>query len=401
MAFDERQFVQPKDPSRPARRVSRRAFLRAGAATLAGATTAGLAACGPRSESVGIVIPTPTKPFTPVGGVAGFDNPDKWAGRTLRVGAWGGDVQEVLRIAVWEPFAELTGCVVEPVITDFTRLEETLARNDPYADVLLVDSTWAVSASRRNNVLAPIDDTLAETAQCDIFPVSRSAVPAYSYGMVSAYRRSAIPVELGPPADWAAWWDTTRYPGSRTLFKGALGTFEFALLASGVPPEDLYPLDGQAAIESLKEISGRIVDRWWETGPQPVGWLGRGRADLGSAWSYRVRAAQIDGWPVEIVWNQGLLITDLWVVPNGTLSYDVAMDYIRFALSPEVQRSLAERLGFGPVNSEAFALMDPLAAAQLPSSPTIRSRMIMLDSEWWADNEVLANEQFNQWLLGV
>ena len=46
------------------------------------------------------------------------------------------------------------------------------------------------------------------------------------------------------PAGWADYFDTTKFPGKRGAWDYSEGgMFEFALMADGVAPKDLYPLD--------------------------------------------------------------------------------------------------------------------------------------------------------------
>ena len=74
------------------------------------------------------------------------------------------------------------------------------------------------------------------------------------------------------PANWADFWDTKKFPGKRGLRKGAKYTLEFALMADGVAPKDVYKVlaskDGQdRAFKKLDELKPSI--QWWEAGAQP------------------------------------------------------------------------------------------------------------------------------------
>jgi putative spermidine/putrescine transport system substrate-binding protein len=364
-----------------------------------------VAGCGPFGEDD---EPTPATPVgspapgaTPIGFIPGYEDPTRWAGRVLRVAAWGGEVQDALRTMVWEPFGRATGCTVQELTTYYGQLRAGVATGDPYVDAAVVDGEFAYNAG---GLAAPLPDGVGGGADLVAgTPVGATpqSVPAYAYAMVSAYRRDAVEDVPAPPASWAEWWDPIAFPGNRTLYKGPLGTFEFALLSDGVPREELYPLDGARAIERLKQISGRIVDRWWESGLQPVSWLSRGRADFGSAWHYRVLAGQNDGQPVDLTWSEGLLLSDHWLVPAGSPNADVAFDFLRYATAPEVQAALAGAVGLGPVASGALDHLDPLAATSLPTHPDNLPQLVPQDVAWWAAHRGEAEERFNAWLLGV
>jgi putative spermidine/putrescine transport system substrate-binding protein len=359
------------------------------------------AGCGPFGDDddpAPTSVATPDALATPTGFIPGYEDPTRWAGRVLRVAAWGGEVQDALRSTAWAPFGRATGCTIQELTTDYSQLRASVSTDEPYADALVVDAEFAANA-----LVSGVGQLLPSgfDAGNDLVPGTPQSVPAYAYAMVSSFRRDAVADLPAPPASWAEWWDATAFPGSRTLFKGPLGTFEFALLSDGVPPDQLYPLDGPRAIERLRQISGQIVDRWWESGLQPVSWLSRGRADFGSAWHYRVLAGQNDGQPVELVWNEGLLLSDHWLVPPGATNADVALDFLRYATAPEIQAALAATVGLGPVASAALDRLDPLVAPTLPTHPDNLPLLVPQDVAWWAAHRGEAEEQFNSWLLGV
>lgn len=381
-----------RDPrSRP---ISRRALLGAGAGGV------GLLAGCVRSDDERPSEPLIIGPVaTPIANVPEFNDPTRWKGRTVRVGAWGGEVQTVLRDVVWGPFGAATGATIAEVTTDYGELQRSIQGGEAYADALIVDPIWAVTALREG-LVDPLPEGTVEPEGIAPVVATEGTVPAYAYAMVSAFRRE-VALRVGEPTSWAEWWDVERYTGPRALPRGAFACFEFALLADGVAPEELYPLDGARAIESLKRISGKIVDRWWDSGLQPVSWLARRRADYVAAWHYRVVAGKLDGRAVEYRWNQGLLVVDHWAIPRGAANADVAADLIRYALHPLVQGAVARRIPLGPTVPAAFADLEPRTMLNLPTAPDNLPALVLMNAEWWAANNVEANERFNNWLLGV
>lgn len=376
--------------------LSRRRLIGAGAALLA----SGAAGCGQVSRTV--VEPPATLPLvisTP-GEVPGYSAGNTWQGWTLRVAVAGDAVHDAIMASVAEPFAAATGCTIEPHVTDYNQFATSVEEGEPYVDVAVVDPLWAIQA-RAENLLLPIDRTMFRNQKIDLFDSDRSSVPAYAYAMVNARRRRVISPFTSSPDDWTEWWNAETYPGPRALMKGALGTFEFALMADGVAPDDLYPLDYERAIASLRRISGRVVNRWWEAAYQPLDWLSSGFAEYSSAWSHRLWLAVQVGAPVDWFWDRGLLTADRWVVPDGMLMPELAFDFIQYATQPAVQAALARTAGLGPVTSRSFAEIDPRLAQRLPTSPENLPLLVRQDILWWSEHEVEANQWFNDWLLGV
>jgi putative spermidine/putrescine transport system substrate-binding protein len=345
--------------------------------------------------------PTPT-PIVPAGSpvvvLPNYGDPTRWAGRVLRVAAWGGEVQAALRTAIWQPFATATGCTVQEMTTDYAQLAASVGSGQPYADVLVADEVWAETAPN-DGVVEAIGGDEVDRGRFGPLEATESAIPAYAYALVNAFRRDAVD-KSGRPENWTDWWDTSRYEGGRTLPRSAFGSFEFALLADGVEADKLYPLDGARAVESLKRISGKVVDLWWDSGLEPVAWLSNERADFAAAWHYRVIAGQQDGRAIDLQWNQGLLVADTWVIAKGSPVRDVAIDFVNYATTPEVQAALAAAIPLGPVTPASFDHLDPKVAKALPTAPDTVKQLIRQDRAWWAANKAEANEQFNCWLLG-
>jgi putative spermidine/putrescine transport system substrate-binding protein len=370
------------------RRLSRRALLGVAVGSLT------LSGCVVDPPQQGPVVPTPTP-----GGLGGVgpavDGPaGRWSGRELRVGAAGNDIAAAVDTVLLRPYAAATGCRITLGYADYGTLLDGVSA----LDLALVDERWGMRLSAAR-VLDRVGGIGSDGTVADLLPAGASTVPAYGNAIVSTYRLDAVERDR-IPANWAGWWQSRKLPGNRTLAKGSFGTFEFALLADGVAPDELYPLDLDRAIGSLRRISGSIVDRWWETGPQVIDWLSNGRASFGSAMAHAVVVGERTGRPIQPVWNQGLLVSDCWVIPQDAGNRDVAADFIRFALSASAQATLAMTAALGPVSSAGLALVDPHLRGNLPTSPLNLPRLVRADSQWWADNEAAASRAFDSWLLG-
>jgi spermidine/putrescine-binding protein len=72
--------------------------------------------------------------------------------------------------------------------------------------------------------------------------VTDCAIPVLEYAFTIGYNTEVFADDH--PTSWAEFFDTEKFPGKRGFWKYATGAmFEAALLADGVAPEDLYPLD--------------------------------------------------------------------------------------------------------------------------------------------------------------
>ena len=71
------------------------------------------------------------------------------------------------------------------------------------------------------------------------------------------------------------------FPGPRSLENSPKGNLEFALLADGVAPDKLYPLDVDRAFKKLDQIKHHIPV-WWTNGAQHVQLLIDGEVSMSS-----------------------------------------------------------------------------------------------------------------------
>lgn len=338
---------------------------------------------------------TPVAPLRVEGGA------NRWSGRTLRVSAFGGEVERALRSLVWDPFAAHTGCRIDsfpvslaPVATPgASEAAAALAISANAADLILTDPIAAVAAADRGDLQPMPTDVLPAGLTGGIDP--SVAAPAFSYALVNARGRRAF-ADSGP-ASWPEWWDTIGFPAARALGRSPIGTLEVALLGDGVPAADLYPMDVERALVALERIAPTVGDRWWSRGIEPVGWLGDDRAELATAWHHRVVAGQWDGLAVEWSWEAALLVTDQWVIPAGAREPEIAADLVRFALSAQVQAAFAREIRLGPVNPAAVEWIEPWLLPTIPTAPPHAARLVALDPVWWAGEGAGATRAFDEW----
>lgn len=218
----------------------------------------------------------------------------------------------------------------------------------------------------------------------------------FAWSTVLAYNADKL---KSAPTGWADFWDVAKFPGKRGLRKGAKYTLEFALMADGVAPRDVYRVlatkEGQdRAFRKLNELKPHI--QWWEAGAQPPQFLASGDVVMSSAYNGRIAAVQKES-NLKLVWDGGIYDFDAWVIPKGAKHLDEAKRFIAFTLKPAQQQSYAEHIAYGPANRRA---VEGLAAERLQDIPTtaenIRNQVAM-DVSFWADYGEQLEQRFNAW----
>lgn len=180
---------------------------------------------------------------------------------------------------------------------------------------------------------------------------------------------------------------------------------EFALLADGVPPEKLYPLDFKRAYAALTRIKPYVV-KWATTGAMQPEALISGDAVIGAPPHGRTQLAKEQGAPVDYVWNQALTEFSYWSVLRGSQHVKNAQKFIEFASMPESQAALAKLFIVGPLNKKAFEYIPAERANLLPTYPANKAKTIRVDRGWWAKKDAsgksnldINNALWNTWIL--
>ena len=303
--------------------------------------------------------------------------------------SWGGTTQDA-QAAHWAaPFTEKTGtAVVQDGPTDYGKIKAMVEAGAVTWDVVDVEFDWALQAGAQG-LLEPLDFSVIDKSKLDPRFVSDFAVGSFYYSFVLGWN----PANFGgeQPATLADLFDTAKFPGKRTFYKwSAPGVIEAALLADGVAPEDLYPLDLDRAFKKLDTIKSDII--WWEGGAQSQQLLASGEAPIGFFWNGRLAALLADGEDVGISWDQNITAADALVVPKGAPNKDAAMAFIAEATSAKAQSDFAAKTGYAPINTGSAELMDAEIRKTLPDTQT--ATQINADMAYWAQHR---DEIGNRW----
>ncbi len=352
--------------------------------------------------------PTPTPEVTPtptqvaIGSpVPGFSDPERWTGRVITVASWGGDYQEAQREAFFAPFEEATGATVQEKVADLSDLRLQVDDGNVLWDVLTVPMEDQVRLAGEG-YLSPLRYDVIDTTPLYPDIVFEHGVGAASFSTILTFPSGS----QSAPTSWVDFWtvippedeafDVHHY---RSLQRSPVGTLEFALLADGVPIEELYPLDVERAFASLDRLRENVLV-WWQEGKEPIELVAAGSVGMASAFNPRIDQLEL-GDQIRILWYQGMLSADAWVVPRGTPNEDVAMDFIAFATRAIPAANFSRLVPFGPVNVESFDYLRRDRVEALPSAPANKAVQFVVDFEFWAHNVESLTERFEAWLLNV
>jgi putative spermidine/putrescine transport system substrate-binding protein len=367
------------------RGLSRRHLLATGSAALAGAA-----------------IPSFSRSLTP--SAAAQEN-------QVIMSTGGGAWEAAQDVAYFQPFTEETGIeVVKVPEPELAQVRAMVKTGNVTFDLSSGTSPSAIYVMGEEGVLEPIDYSFFDQATLDGMLEDgkyKYGVASLYYALIMGYRSDTFPEG---PTTWADVWDVEAFPGPRSLGTGldiTNCTWEAALMADGVTPDKLYPIDFDRALQSLDRIREEVVT-WWDVGGAPAQLLTDGQIELGSAWNGRIQALIDEGLPVGINWNQGILQWDLMYVPKGAPHAENAMKLLAFMSRADRQGVFAENIAYGPSNSDAYEFIPEERAAILPTAPDLVKQLTPQDYGFWnsTDSESgkkmvdVAADRWNQWLMG-
>ncbi|WP_440091365.1 ABC transporter substrate-binding protein [Pseudomonas putida] len=316
------------------------------------------------------------------------------AADSLNFVSWGGTTQDAQKEAWAVPFTKATNIkVVQDGPTDYGKLKAMVESGNVQWDVVDVEADFALRAASEG-LLEPLDFNQIKRDKIDPRFVSDHGVGSFFFSFVLGYNEGKL--GANKPVDWTALFDTKAYPGKRALYKWpSPGVLELALLADGVAPDKLYPLDLDRAFKKLDTIKKDIV--WWGGGAQSQQLLASGEASLGQFWNGRVYALQQDGAPVGVSWKQNLVMADFLVIPKGAKNKEAAMKFLANASSAEGQAEFANKTAYAPVNVDSVAKLDKDLAPNLPTA--YAQDQVTLDFAYWAKNGQAIAARWNEWLV--
>ena len=218
------------------------------------------------------------------------------------------------------------------------------------------------------------------------------------WSVIFAHADDAYPD--GGPTTIEDFFDTEAFPGKRGLRKRPQVNLEWALLADGVAPAEVYNMlateEGQArAFAKLGTIKDDIV--WYDSWSQAPVLLNDGGAQMVQSANGRIFAAIKDeGAPFTMVWDSHVYDLDVWAVMDGTEKMDEALDFIKSA-TRTVPLSGMQDVAYGPTRKSAQALLPEAIKQDLPTAHLDEG--VKADGIFWADYGESLGEKFNEWLL--
>lgn len=313
------------------------------------------------------------------------------AGKLVLV-SWGGSYRTAVENALVKPFSQEMGVDVTVIDTpDLAKVKAQQMTGNIEWDVF--DAPGALgTAGSKAGFWEPLDPQMAANSDL-IVPMKKDLAPLYFFTGGIGWDPARYP-EGKHPRNFAEYFDLKKFPGKRTFRNRPSETLEAALLADGVPPNKLYPLDVDRAFKALDRVKPSVV-KWVEQTPQSITLLQSKEADFSYVYASRVKT-QTDG-KYGFSFDQTLNGLEYFAVLKNAPNKANAMAFVAYSLRPDRQAAFMEILGNLPASRKAMPMLKEETRKWMPNMSSPNNAI--LDDDWWANEFDTVSRRFKEWSL--
>ncbi|HYI23534.1 MAG TPA: extracellular solute-binding protein [Candidatus Limnocylindrales bacterium] len=323
----------------------------------------------------------------------------------LVINSCGGLYGESIETAFIAPFEEDTGIdvVYDPNCDDqTTKLAAHAEAGQVQWDVIGGFGGPLYKDLHDQGLLATIDH---EALGSDVMGLAEGATQPFGLGfhhdgVVVGYHASQLPEGATPTVE--DYFDLEAYPGARGMTGGGFEDWTrpaLALVADGVEPADLIPLDWERAFAKLDTIKDEAV--FWTGGTEMMTVMLEDRAVMCLCSDARMLQAQREDDDIKLSFDGALRSMIFWAIPEGAPHSDMALEFLASTLDPERQAHFTELIGYSGVNGASYDLLPAELQSQVLVNPENLSGTWAFTPEqdaWLAENASDASERYSTWV---
>jgi putative spermidine/putrescine transport system substrate-binding protein len=295
---------------------------------------------------------------------------------------WGGTAEKAIMAAYADACKAETGLTLSvdgsgPMSGKVRAMEEAHHVTWDIIDLDLGDTTQLGEAG----LLEEIDYDIVDKSKVVSGLTTKWGVANYLYSFIFAVNEKRAHGMI--PKTWAEFWDVKTFPGKRALPGfAAQGMWEATLLADGVDPKKIYPIDVDRALAKIRQIKADCV--FWKTGAQSEDLLRQNEVLANMMWSNRawvVRRQMKTG--ITWTWDGAVLAASGWSVPkDNPAGKQAAMKFINLSLDPAGQAKVFDIVGMSPSNPAASAMI-PADDRPFDAAEHIDNQVVVSDA-WYS-----------------
>ncbi|MBW0370814.1 extracellular solute-binding protein [Ensifer adhaerens] len=306
-------------------------------------------------------------------------------GKSFAFAGFGGDLQKNQDLAWLQPFADATGVkIVQTDSPTVAALKTQQEAKNVGVDVIEIESSTVDANCGTTFQVVDINRSQLDPA----LDRNKCGVPVVKFSFVLAYNAAKY---KEPPTKVADFFDVESFPGVRAAPAGSnVGLVETALLADGVEPWKLYPIDLDRAVKKIESVKSSIEVK--STFAMLQDGLANGEFDMAILPNGRAYNASKTNPDVKVVFDGAVTLYDNLAIPTGAKNVEAATEFLNYVALNQTQSSLTERFpyGKGTVGEEPPKLDDQ---AKLFFPDTYGEQLVIQDNSWWAANDQNVNDR--------
>jgi putative spermidine/putrescine transport system substrate-binding protein len=318
--------------------------------------------------------------------------------RDLTIVAGGGPLQDHMRATLFQTFARATGLNVLDSSYDYNvgPIRAMVQARNVTWDVVMVEAPDLIRGCE-DGVFERIDWSVVRREKFSPGGAIECGAGAIGWG-VSVFRDTAR--HANGPSTYAEFWDVQRFPGRRSLRRGARMTLEIALMGDGVAPADVYTVlatrAGQdRAFAALDRLRPHLT--FWTGGQQPIELVQSGEVAFAVGFVGRTANAIRAGARFSLDWPTLLYAFDFWAVPRGSPNAAAAMRLIEHITNEAPLLELTRLWPINPVNA-AVANNADVRARNPMMMTNHQAQGLAINTEFWLENGPELEQRFTAWL---
>jgi putative spermidine/putrescine transport system substrate-binding protein len=318
---------------------------------------------------------------------------------TIQWASTGGDSQAAEKKHLHDPFTAATGNKFNEITpADQAQIRAMEQSGNVQWDVANVGPPFTYANCGK--LFAPIDKSLYQDLnKYDPATLNRCLVPTFKYANLVSYNTDKF--KSDPPTSIKDFFDTKKYPGKRlTLDSATNGLYETALVADGVDPAKLYPLDIQRAQKKLDTIKDDLTLTPTYGAAQQA--LANGEASMALMVTTRTQLAIRDGAHLAPLWDFTTYGLGGFAVLKNAPHMKQAQQAAAFAATREANIAYCAAGGYAPANPTIPITDVPFTSLQkqFNAFTTDRGRVVLQSPTWYAANSSALVLAFTKWKVG-
>jgi putative spermidine/putrescine transport system substrate-binding protein len=331
------------------------------------------------------------------GGQAASSDPDGKV--TLTFVGYGGDGQKAMIEQYQTPYTK-----AHPNVTFVNTSPPDVAQVK--AQVLSKSVTWDVvsvapAAATQNcgKLFEKLDFSGVDTKDLVPGTVGECYIGNWINASPIAYRTDAFPDAAKAPKTVQDFFDLRKFPGKRGVLSNLQnGILEYPLLADGVAPESMYPLDVDRSLAKLGTIRDQTMFAPNVGALQQA--VAAGQVDMFILPDSRLVPLLNSGTKLTVVWDKTVTSINGFAVPKGSANVEASRRFLETLVSPEDVAGISEAVGTAPVNKTAKANLSANAKKVEVYGPVNTGKTVLQDITWYAQNFDAVTTKLTNWLVG-